>query len=57
MIYNFGAYGHLLLSEFHAPHHLTSLPVKPIINCPGYAAREWSLDDSVVPVRGLGRRR
>ncbi|WP_220795032.1 FAD-dependent oxidoreductase [Gluconacetobacter sacchari] len=64
MIYNFGAYGHLLLSEFHqaggrivirefhSPHDLTTLPEKVIINCPGYAAREWWRDDSLVPVRG-----
>lgn len=64
MIYNFGAYGHLLLSEFHqaggrivirefySPQDLTSLPEKVIINCPGYAARDWWRDDSLIPVRG-----
>ncbi|MBB2176714.1 FAD-dependent oxidoreductase [Gluconacetobacter johannae] len=64
MIYNFGAYGHLLLEEFHqaggrmvvrefhTPADLGALPEKTVINCPGYAARDWWNDDSVIPVRG-----
>lgn len=64
MMYNFGAYGHLLLSEFHqaggcivmrefhAPSDLAALREKVIINCPGYAARDWWRDKSIIPVRG-----
>lgn len=64
MMYNFGAYGHLLLSEFfqaggkivnrefHSPEDLKSLPEKVVVNCPGYAAREWWNDKSLIPVRG-----
>lgn len=64
MLYNFASYGHLLMSEFfqagghvvirefHDPSELTSLPEKVIINCPGYAARDWWNDKSLIPVRG-----
>lgn len=64
MIYNFGAFGHLLLSEFfqaggrivmkelHTPADFGSIPEKVIINCPGYAARDWMKDDTLIPVRG-----
>lgn len=64
MIFNFGAYGHLLLSEFfqaggkivvrefHSPAELKSLSEPVIINCPGYAARSLWQDESLIPVRG-----
>ncbi len=64
MIYNFGAYAHLLLSEFyqaggrivirefHSPADLADLPERVVINCPGYAARDWWNDKSLIPVRG-----
>ncbi|MFT8551608.1 MAG: FAD-dependent oxidoreductase [Acetobacter okinawensis] len=64
MIYNFGAYAHLLLSEFHqaggrivihefhSPADLADLPERVVINCPGYAAREWWSDKSLIPIRG-----
>ncbi|GAA3660608.1 MULTISPECIES: FAD-dependent oxidoreductase [Acetobacter] len=64
MIYNFGAYGHLLLEEFHqaggrivirefhTPSDLADLPERVVINCPGYAARDWWNDKSLIPVRG-----
>nr|WP_243430024.1 FAD-dependent oxidoreductase [Acetobacter sacchari] len=64
MIFNFGGYGHLLLSEFyqaggkvvirefHAPSDLKGLKEKVIINCPGLAARDWWSDKTLIPVRG-----
>lgn len=64
MMFNLRSYGHLLMTdfltaggqfvrtEFHAPGELARLPQKVVINCPGYAAREWWKDQSVVPVRG-----
>ncbi|GEN63625.1 D-amino-acid oxidase [Acetobacter oeni] len=64
MIYNFGAYGHLLLSEFfqaggrvvirefHTPADFKTIPEHTIINCPGYAARDLWNDQSLIPVRG-----
>lgn len=64
MMFNFGAYGHLLLSEFyqaggkivirefHNPGDLKSLPENVIINCPGYAAHDWWQDKTLIPVRG-----
>ncbi|MGG6429054.1 FAD-dependent oxidoreductase [Acetobacter ghanensis] len=64
MIYNFGAYSHLLLSEFHqaggrivirefhSPSDLAELPERVVINCPGYAARDLWNDKSLIPVRG-----
>lgn len=64
MQFNIADYGHILMSdfftaggkfvrkEFHAPADLTQLKEKVVINCPGYAAREWWNDNSIVPVRG-----
>ncbi|HEX4104751.1 MAG TPA: FAD-dependent oxidoreductase [Rhizomicrobium sp.] len=64
MQFNVADYGHTLMSdfftaggkfvrkEFHAPNDLTQLKEKVVINCPGYAAREWWNDNSIVPVRG-----
>ena len=64
LMFNVHNYGHTLLGdflaaggkverrEFHAPGDLAALPEPAIINCPGYAAREWWRDESVVPVRG-----
>jgi hypothetical protein len=64
LMFNLRSYGHLLMSdfltaggqfvrtEFHEPGELARLPQKVVINCPGYAAREWWKDPSVVPVRG-----
>ena len=34
------------------PAELAHLPEKVIINCPGYAARDWWKDKAMVPVRG-----
>jgi hypothetical protein len=63
-MFNIHAYGHLLMSdfmaaggqfvrtEFHEPGDLARLPQKVVINCPGYAARDWWKDASVTPVRG-----
>ncbi|MCQ9156468.1 FAD-dependent oxidoreductase [Acidomonas methanolica] len=64
MIFNFGAYGDHLLSEFHqsggrivmrefhSPADLRHLPERVIVNCPGYAAHDWWQDRSLIPVRG-----
>jgi D-amino-acid oxidase len=64
MQFNIADYGHTLMTdfftaggkfvrkEFHAPNDLTQLKEKVVINCPGYAAREWWNDNSIVPVRG-----
>ena len=64
MFFNFTEYGHLLTSEFferggkivmrdfHGPSELASLKEKVVINCPGFAARDWWKDKSMVPVRG-----
>jgi D-amino-acid oxidase len=64
MQFNIADYGHTLMTdfftaggkfvrkEFHAPNDLTQLKEKVVINCPGYAAREWWNDTSIVPVRG-----
>ncbi len=64
MMFNLRNYGHLLMSdflaaggqfvrtEFHEPGELARLPQKVVINCPGYAAREWWKDQSITPVRG-----
>jgi glycine/D-amino acid oxidase-like deaminating enzyme len=64
LMFNLRSYGHLLMTdfltaggqfvrtEFHEPGELARLPQKVVINCPGYAAREWWKDQSVVPVRG-----
>ncbi|HEV7960690.1 MAG TPA: FAD-dependent oxidoreductase [Rhizomicrobium sp.] len=64
MQFNIADYGHTLMTdfftaggkfmrkEFHAPGDLTQLKEKVVINCPGYAAREWWNDNSITPVRG-----
>lgn len=64
MFFNFGEYGHLLMSEFfaaggkieirefHSPSEMSQLKEKVVINCPGYAARDLWKDPSMVPVRG-----
>jgi glycine/D-amino acid oxidase-like deaminating enzyme len=64
MQFNIADYGHILMTdfftaggkfvrkEFHAPRDLTQLKEKVVINCPGYAARDWWNDNSIVPVRG-----
>jgi glycine/D-amino acid oxidase-like deaminating enzyme len=64
MQFNIADYGHTLMTdfftaggkfvrkEFHAPNDLTQMKEKVVINCPGYAAREWWNDNSIVPVRG-----
>jgi hypothetical protein len=64
MFFNFSEYGHLLMTEFfarggkivmrdfHAPGELAHLPEKVIINCPGYAARDFWKDKAMVPHRG-----
>jgi glycine/D-amino acid oxidase-like deaminating enzyme len=64
MLFNIADYAHTLMTdfftaggkfvrkEFHAPNDLTQLKEKVVINCPGYAAREWWKDESITPVRG-----
>jgi len=64
MFFNFGSYGHLLLSEFygaggkivvrefHKPSELGGLKEKVVINCPGYAAKDMWKDKYMIPVRG-----
>jgi len=64
MFFNFGSYGHLLLSEFygaggkmvvrefHKPSELGELKEKVVINCPGYAAKDMWKDKYMIPVRG-----
>ena len=64
MFFNFGSYGHVLLSEFfgaggkveirefHNPSELGGLKEKVVINCPGYAARDLWKDKYMIPVRG-----
>jgi hypothetical protein len=64
MFFNFTEYGHLLMSDFyaaggkiemrdfHSPSELASVKEKVVINCPGFAARDWWKDKSMVPVRG-----
>jgi hypothetical protein len=64
MFFNFTEYGHLLMSDFyaaggkiemrdfHSPAELASLKEKVVINCPGFAARDWWKDKAMVPVRG-----
>jgi hypothetical protein len=44
--------GQFVRTEFHEPGELARLPQKVVINCPGYAAREWWKDASITPVRG-----
>jgi D-amino-acid oxidase len=48
----FTAGGKFVRKEFHAPNDLTQLKEKVVINCPGYAARDWWNDSSITPVRG-----
>jgi D-amino-acid oxidase len=48
----FAAGGKFVRKEFHAPSDLTRLKEKVVINCPGFAAREWWKDGSIIPVRG-----
>jgi len=48
----FLAGGKFVRQEFRDPRELTQLAEKTVINCPGYAAREWWNDGSIVPVRG-----
>jgi len=48
----FLAGGKFVRQEFRDPRELTQLAEKTVINCPGYAAREWWNDSSIVPVRG-----
>jgi FAD dependent oxidoreductase len=64
MFFNFAAYGHVLLDEFHsnggkieirefhAPSELGQLDQKVVINCPGYAAKDMWKDKYMIPVRG-----
>jgi FAD dependent oxidoreductase len=64
MMFNIPDYSHILMSnfyaaggeieirEFHHPSQLKQLKEKVVINCPGYAAREWWKDTSITPVRG-----
>jgi hypothetical protein len=64
MFFNFTEYGHLLTSQFfaaggkivmrdfHTPSELAHLPEKVVINCPGFAARDWWKDKAMMPVRG-----
>lgn len=64
MHFNFGSYGHLLLSEFfqqggtfemrdfHSPTDIAALKERVVIDCPGYAGRDLWRDNSVIPVRG-----
>ena len=64
MFFNFGSYGHVLMSEFlesggkieirqfHHPSELAELPQKVVINCPGYAAKDMWKDKYMIPVRG-----
>jgi glycine/D-amino acid oxidase-like deaminating enzyme len=64
MYFNFGSYGHLLLSEFfeaggrfemrdfHAPSDVTTLREKVVIHSTGFAARELWKDKTMIPVRG-----
>jgi D-amino-acid oxidase len=64
MVFNSPEYSHMLMrdffaaggtfvrKEFHAPNDLTQLSEKVVINCPGYAAREWWNDNTITPKRG-----
>jgi hypothetical protein len=64
LFFNFTEYGHLLTSQFfaaggkivmrdfHSPAELAHLNEKVIINCPGFAARDWWKDKAMMPVRG-----
>jgi len=48
----FTAGGKFVRREFHAPNDLTQLKEKVVINCPGFAARDWWKDKNMMPVRG-----
>jgi glycine/D-amino acid oxidase-like deaminating enzyme len=48
----YAAGGKIEMRDFHAPSELASLKEKVVINCPGFAARDWWKDKSMVPVRG-----
>jgi len=48
----FAAGGKFVRKQFHAPNDLTQLKEKVVINCPGFAAREWWKDETIIPVRG-----
>ncbi len=48
----FTAGGKFVRRQFHEPNELAQLKEKVVINCPGYAAREWWKDNSITPVRG-----
>ncbi len=64
LLFNFTEYGHILTSQFfaaggkivmrdfHSPSELAHLPEKVVINCPGFAARDWWKDKAMMPVRG-----
>ena len=64
MVFNIPEYSHLLMrdffaaggkfirKEFHTPNDLTQLMEKVVINCPGYAARDWWNDTTITPKRG-----
>jgi hypothetical protein len=64
MMFNFPAYGEILLAEFfarggkhvarnfHSPAELASLPQRALIHATGYAARDLWKDKTVIPVRG-----
>jgi D-amino-acid oxidase len=48
----FSAGGKFVRKQFRSPNELTQLKEKVVINCPGYAARDWWKDESLTPVRG-----
>jgi glycine/D-amino acid oxidase-like deaminating enzyme len=64
MFFNFGSYGHQLLSEFygaggkivikqfHHPSEYATLEEKVVINSTGYAAKDLWKDKYMIPVRG-----
>ena len=64
LFFNFTEYGHLLMNDFftaggkveirdfHSPSELAHLNEKVVINCPGFAARDWWKDKNMMPVRG-----
>jgi hypothetical protein len=64
MFFNFTEYGHMLtndffaaggrieMRDFHSPSELAYLKEKVVINCPGFAARDWWKDKAMMPVRG-----
>ena len=64
MFFNFGAYGHLLMTEFlqgggrfemrdfHTPADVAQLREKVVINSTGYAAKMLWDDRTLIPVRG-----